>query len=145
MSGSDREKGAVREANEAFYRAVESLDIREMDPLWAKGEQVHCIHPGWSARSGWRQVRDSWVMIFNHTRVIRFAIDNVQVYLSGPFAWVVCIENIESDDGERWVESQVQATNLFENRDGRWLMVHHHGSPVFTTFQDDAESEEAFE
>ncbi|HET6370628.1 MAG TPA: nuclear transport factor 2 family protein [Nitrospiria bacterium] len=144
MSRNDEQIEAVREANATFYHAVESLDIRKMDPLWAKGEHVRCIHPGWSTRSGWREVRDSWVTIFNNTRAIRFAVDDVHVYLAGSLAWVVCLENIESDDGERWVESQVLATNLFENRDGRWLMIHHHGSPVFTTFQD-AGSEEAFE
>jgi ketosteroid isomerase-like protein len=133
------EAKSVREANAAFYRAFESLDIRNMDPLWAKEAYVHCIHPGWSARSGWRKVRDSWVMIFNHTRAIRFNVTDVQVYFSGALAWVVCVESIESDDGERWVESQVLATNLFERREDRWLMIHHHGSPVFTTFKDSEE------
>ncbi|MCI0821688.1 MAG: nuclear transport factor 2 family protein [Chloroflexi bacterium] len=30
------------------------------------------------------------------------------------------------------VESRVQTTNIFRRRDGRWAMVHHHGSPIMT-------------
>lgn len=130
------EENAVLEANTRFYQAFESLDIRRMDPIWVKEPYIRCIHPGWSVRSGWQAVRDSWVLIFNHTRGIRFRVTDTQVHLGGELAWVVCIERIETNDGDRWIESQVLATNLYERRDGGWYMILHHGSPVFSSLQE---------
>ena len=46
----------VTRANRAFYEAFESLDVAEMDTIWAHQEYVTCIHPGWSLRSGWPSV-----------------------------------------------------------------------------------------
>jgi len=118
----------VEKANESFYRAFESLDIKQMDDVWAKEDYVTCIHPGWSLRSGWPAVRDSWVMIFNNTFSMQFRLSDVMIQVAGDVAWVLCMENITS--GAQGEESRVLATNLFERHHGQWLMIHHHGSPV---------------
>lgn len=122
----------VTQANEAFYRAFESLDIAQMDPLWAQQEYVTCIHPGWSLRVGWPAVRDSWVLIFNNTFSMQFELTELQVQVAGDMAWVICTENITGRHGEETQASQVMATNLYERIDDRWLMIHHHGSPVMS-------------
>ena len=41
------EEDAVREANDRFYRAFESLKLEAMEAAWAHDERVQCIHPGW--------------------------------------------------------------------------------------------------
>ena len=120
----------VTRANEAFYEAFESLDIANMDQVWAKQEYVTCIHPGWTLRLGWPAVRDSWVLIFNNTFSMAFDLTEIQIQVAGDLAWVICTENITSRQGDVTQESRVLATNLFERLDGRWLMIHHHGSPV---------------
>ncbi|MBI1824121.1 MAG: nuclear transport factor 2 family protein [Nitrospirae bacterium] len=121
----------LMKANEMFYRIFESLDIKEFEKLWSHEEYVQCIHPGWAPCSGWKKVRDSWVMIFNHTRSLHFTISDIKAHILGPVGWVICFENLESRDGERWIKSQVLATNLFELKESQWLMIHHHGSPIF--------------
>ncbi len=118
----------VSQANEAFYRAFESLDIKQMDEVWAKEDYVTCIHPGWSLRSGWPSVRDSWVMIFNNTFSMKFRLSDIMIQVAGDVGWVLCMENITS--GSQTEESRVLATNLYERQHGRWVMIHHHGSPV---------------
>jgi hypothetical protein len=40
------------------------------------------------------------------------------------------MENIKNKQDAETQEAQVLATNLYERLDGRWLMVHHHGSHV---------------
>src|SRR5947208_1184142 len=40
------------------------------------------------------------------------------------------MENITSSTDGEGQESRVLATNLYERQQGRWLMIHHHGSPV---------------
>lgn len=119
----------ITKANEAFYAAFESLDIANMDRLWAKGDHVSCIHPGWAMRQGWPAVRDSWVLIFNNTFSMEFTLSEVWVHVAGDLGWVTCVENIESRQDGVSQESHVLATNLYERVDGQWLMIHHHGSP----------------
>ena len=130
---------AVREvfsANQRFYEAFESLDIRRMAAVWRQDEQVRCIHPGWPPLTGWRLVRDSWVRIFNNARSMKFQITDQQVTVQNDVAWVVCVEHITMAIDEESEETRVLATNIFIRQDEqppeqRWLMVHHHGSPVF--------------
>ena len=77
----------VNQANRAFYAAFGSLDINEMDKVWAHQEYVTCIHPGWSLRSDWPEVRDSWVLIFNNTFSMTFVLTDVTVQVAGDLAW----------------------------------------------------------
>jgi ketosteroid isomerase-like protein len=122
---------AVLAANERFYQAFDSLDVKEMERVWSTEGYVQCIHPGWGPLSGWADVRDSWVRIFNNTSAMHFTPHILHVSVNGDLAWVVCVEAIQSRHGDREQENQVLATNLFEQRDGRWLMIHHHASPIF--------------
>lgn len=121
---------AVTRANEAFYRAFESLDIAAMDNVWAHQEYVTCIHPGWSVRVGWPAVRDSWVIIFNNTFSMEFELTELQVQVAADIAWVICTENITSRVEETVQHSRVVATNLYERIDDTWKLIHHHGSPL---------------
>lgn len=120
----------VTRANQEFYEAFESLDIGHMDRIWLQQEYVTCIHPGWSLRVGWPAVRDSWVLIFNNTFSMTFDLTEVQIQVAGDVAWVVCTENITSRHGETVQQSRVLATNLFERVGERWMVIHHHGSPI---------------
>jgi ketosteroid isomerase-like protein len=120
----------VTRANQTFYEAFESLDIAKMDTVWAHQDYVTCIHPGWTLRSSWPAVRDSWVLIFNNTFTMKFELTEIQIQVAGDMAWVICTENITSQQGEQATESNVLATNLFELIGDEWLMIHHHGSPV---------------
>jgi ketosteroid isomerase-like protein len=120
----------VTRANQAFYAAFETLDIAEMDKIWAHQEYVTCIHPGWALRTGWPEVRDSWVLIFNNTFSMKFELTEVQVQVAGDVAWVICVENITAQQSEEPQKTRVLATNLYERIGDEWLMIHHHGSPV---------------
>ncbi|MGH7165879.1 MAG: nuclear transport factor 2 family protein, partial [Nitrospiraceae bacterium] len=117
----------VTRANQDFYAAFESLDIARMDRIWAHQEYVTCIHPGWTLRVGWPAVRDSWVLIFNNTFSMKFDLTEIQIQVAGDLAWVICTENITSQQGEATMESRVLATNLYEKTGERWLIIHHHG------------------
>ena len=120
----------VTQANAAFYRSFENLDISAMDKIWAHQEYVTCIHPGWSIRVGWPAVRDSWVVIFNNTFSMKFDLTELQVQVAADVAWVICTENITSRVGEADQNSVVVATNLYERIGDEWKIIHHHGSPL---------------
>ncbi|OLC16621.1 MAG: hypothetical protein AUH29_04675 [Candidatus Rokubacteria bacterium 13_1_40CM_69_27] len=127
MSGGPVE---IEEANARFYRAFEALDVAEMDKVWAPGDHVKCVHPGWPLLVGWDAVRASWEAIFSSTGEIRFTISDVQVAASADLAWVTCTENILSQIRGRVSVTSVLATNIFEHGPDGWRMIHHHASHV---------------
>jgi ketosteroid isomerase-like protein len=120
----------VTQANQRFYEAFSGLDIAAMDQIWAHQDYVTCVHPGWSLRSGWPEVRDSWVLIFNNTFSMKFDLTEVMVQVAGDMAWVICVENITSQQSEEPQQAKVLATNLYERIGDEWLLIHHHGSAV---------------
>ncbi len=123
-------EAAVVEANEGFYRAFETLDIDRMTAVWARDETVRCVHPGWALLQGWTGVMESWERIFDNATMMHFIITGTETSVEGDSAWVACTENLTQVMNGQVVESRVQTTNIFRRREGRWLMVHHHGSPV---------------
>ena len=119
----------VSKANQDFYRAFESLELVQMESVWAHEGQVVCVHPGWPVQEGWPAVRESWQVIFQHTDAIRFDVTDEKVELYGEVAWVMCVERIRSRATSRASEGAVLATNLFRKQAGKWRLVLHHGSP----------------
>ena len=69
---------AVEQANARFYLAFETLDLARMDEVWAHGEHVKCVHPGWPILIGWEAVRSSWATIFANTAEMRFTLSDVR-------------------------------------------------------------------
>jgi ketosteroid isomerase-like protein len=125
------ERDAVLAANDAFYRAFESLELARMEETWARAPYITCVHPGWGPLAGWGPVMESWERIFAGTLGMRITLGQVAVEVRGTLAWVVLTEHIESRHRDGKVTAKVQATNLFERHAGRWLLVHHHGSPIY--------------
>jgi ketosteroid isomerase-like protein len=122
----------VAQANLEFYRAFESLDINEMEKVWLKESYVRCIHPGSALLTGWDNVITSWRNIFQNTKEMHFRLTEVTVHVRGPLAWLTLYENITSRIGEDNAEGVILTTNVFENRDGKWWIIHHHGGPTMT-------------
>jgi ketosteroid isomerase-like protein len=133
MTTPEQEQLQVLEVNANFYRAFESLDIQRMAAVWARGDNIKCIHPGWSMLSGWEAVRASWEMIFSNTKEIRFTLTDVRVQIRGPLAWVVLTENLLSQVQQDVTATTLLSTNIYEKTSDIWQMVHHHASHVFSS------------
>src|SRR5262249_40596798 len=115
-----------------FYRAFESLNLARMEDVWLRAAHGKCVHPGWALLVGWGPVMESWQRIFANTVAMRFTLTAVRVDVSGDLAWVVLTENRESQQREGTDAAEVQATTIFHRHEGRWFLVHHHGSPICT-------------
>lgn len=127
--GVNVDDDAVREANQRFYRAFESLSLDRMDAVWSHEGMVACVHPGWPLSLGWEAVRETWRTIFANTSTMRFEVGDERVDVRGDFAWVVCTERLASQSVTGASRGAVLATNVFRREDGVWKMVHHHASP----------------
>jgi ketosteroid isomerase-like protein len=124
------EQETVLKANQAFYRAFESLDIEQMEKVWLKEPTITCIHPGWRRLVGWGPVMESWERIFEATFEMRFELAEPTVLMSGDLAVVVVQENLTQRSADGIAHIQVLATNVYQRSGSGWYMVLHHGSPI---------------
>ena len=120
----------VAKANERFYNAFESLNIQEMESVWAKDAEIQCGHPGWRILRGWKPVMESWRRIFENTPQIRFTLTDLTVEVRGDLAWVTLYEDLNSSVEGQDVAATILTTNIFRKGPDGWRMIHHHGSSV---------------
>jgi uncharacterized protein (TIGR02246 family) len=127
----------VAAANAAFYAAFEAGDLDAMADVWERSERARVTHPGWPTLHGWEKVAGSWRAIFSNTPYIQFVLTDEQMLVVEDLAVVTLDENILQATGTDGAAAtpdlsaaRVAATNVFVQHEGRWRMVHHHGSPV---------------
>ncbi len=87
-------EAGVRDANAAFYAALESRDLDAMSEVWEHSDRIVVTHPGWPMLRGWARVAGSWEAIFHNTGYIQFVLTDEQVTIVGDSAWVTLDENI---------------------------------------------------
>jgi ketosteroid isomerase-like protein len=120
----------LRAMNERFYRALEELDLEEMERLWLHEPWVRCIHPGWDVLVGWPRVRESLEQIFAGTGWMRVTPTDCDIHVFGDVGMVACAENITASRDSDVGVAVAQATNLFRRTPEGWRMFHHHASPA---------------
>jgi ketosteroid isomerase-like protein len=137
----DEEKGLeqlIENSNSRFYKAFEGLSIEKMELVWKHSDDAICIHPGWEMFTSRTAIRESWVRVFENTKMMKFFITNVKIKAFEKIAVVVCLENIDSVmEDKNNMRTGVIATNIFDKQNvnnnkynNEWLMIHHHGSSV---------------
>ncbi|XP_078427948.1 nuclear transport factor 2 (NTF2) family protein isoform X2 [Wolffia australiana] len=122
-------KAAVLAANSRFYSAFRRGDLAAMRAIWAKGDNISCVHPGAGNISGRDLVMDSWDAVcgIDHDFPIKIELKDVQVHVRGDVGYVTCMEVVKTK-GSSW-GAQV-ATNVFERINGQWFICVHHASHV---------------
>jgi ketosteroid isomerase-like protein len=79
---------------------------------------------------GWEEVRRSWVDIFQSTTQMLISISRPLVQIVGPTAWVSCLADITTTQMDGFSTALIETTNIFVRHRGRWLVVHHHTTPL---------------
>jgi ketosteroid isomerase-like protein len=113
---------AVLFANEAFYRAFATRDLKAMDEIWARHCPVACIHPGWGPLHGREAVMRSWAGILANPDSPAVVCQGPRAVIFGDTAMVVCFEAVPG--------GFLIATNLFVRQGHLWKLVHHQAGPT---------------
>jgi ketosteroid isomerase-like protein len=125
---------AVRAAASAFYAALSARDIRAMEALWSRDADPMMIHPaGPHARApavGWEAVRRSMEVVFARFAEFSVTLRDPQVRVGQGGALLVGVTPVRGRTPDGEVAYTALGTTVFERRDGRWLVVHHHASPA---------------
>ncbi|KAM6574395.1 hypothetical protein CsatA_022722 [Cannabis sativa] len=121
-------KTSVLAANARFYDAFRCGDLAMMQTLWAKGDEVCCVHPGPRGISGYDDVMTSWEYVWaNYEFPLFIELKDIKVHVRGDMGYVTCVELVKTK-GSSWGGQFV--TNVFERIDGHWFISIHHASPI---------------
>jgi ketosteroid isomerase-like protein len=130
---TDADVAAVTAANNAFYTAMTGLDAAAMEKVWAPEAYITNIGPRDKTVSaiGSPVVQNGFKSFFAALAQMVLKPIDPQVHVNGNVAWTVGLETGEAkqkDGTSRAIANLV--TNIFEKKDGRWLLVSHHAQAV---------------
>ncbi len=123
----------VKAASQVFIAAIAARDIRAMDKVWAHESYATFIGPlSTTIVVGWDGVRKAWEMRFGQFDRVTISLAESHVRTNGKVAWAIGLEKVEllRKDGKT-LSFDAFVTNVFEEHDGRWLMVSHQATPIF--------------
>ena len=108
-------------ANAAFYAAFNAGDEAGMGRLWAHGDGVACLHPGWPVLVGRDTVLESWRRIFTAGATPTVTCREPRAWPSAEGGMVICYEQVGGQ--------LLAATNLFRTEAGGLQLYHHQSGP----------------
>ncbi|MGJ4929987.1 nuclear transport factor 2 family protein [Bradyrhizobium sp. HKCCYLS2038] len=109
-------------ANAAFYAAFAAGDFAALAALWADGDGISCIHPGWPAIVGRNAVIGSWRDILSNPARPQIVCAEPHAIVDRDHGHVVCLELVDG--------AALAAANHFARSGGAWRMVHHQSSAI---------------
>lgn len=120
----------VLAANSQVEQAFSKLDVKAIEATWAQDGSVSVIHPASKAPLlGWEAVQKSYADHPVRYKDFSVVMDNPQITINGNIAWVIGIEKVYAHRANGDVlDISALATNIFEKRSDKWLLVHHHAS-----------------
>ena len=123
----------VNAASQVFIAAITARNIGAMDKVWAHEPYTTFMGPlSTTIVVGWDGVRKAWEMRFNQFDRVTISPTDSHVSTRGNVAWAVGTEKVQllRKNGET-LSFDAFVTNVFENRDGHWLLVSHQATPIF--------------
>jgi len=123
----------INAASQVFIAAISARDIGAMDKVWAHEPYATFIGPlSTTVVVGWDGVRKAWEMRFSQFDRVTISLAESHVRTNGKVGWTVGIEKVQllRKTGDT-LSFDAFVTNVFENHDGRWLMVSHQATPIF--------------
>ena len=119
----------AKDAQNAFYEALERADLEGMMAVWAEDEEIVCVHPGGQRLAGQAQVREIWRQMFAGGPNMRVQIAQ-QVVSAGMMVEVHSVHEVITVTGESRPRPPVVATNVYLRTAAGWRMIAHHASPA---------------
>jgi ketosteroid isomerase-like protein len=127
------ETNSVEAANLAYYKALSARDLNAMETVWTRAADNILIAPPVKphAHVGWAAIKRNWDTYWPIFEQFSVSMRVTKVNISGPVAWVHGIETSRrrKKTGET-SSSRNYGTNIFVNRDGRWLMSFHQSAAI---------------
>jgi ketosteroid isomerase-like protein len=126
---SSAAESALRKLDETSLAGIRKRDVKFVDAVYAP--DVVMFPPyGQFKVEGLDLVREAWKSLYNtFAAITRCEWSERRYHASGNQAWMTCLWYLEgtNSDGQS-LELVLRVTRHYENRRGRWLVVHEHAS-----------------
>jgi ketosteroid isomerase-like protein len=116
------------QAETAFYRAFETLDLSLMQQVWGAGAEVACLHPGGDLLLGAPAVLASWRQILQGARPPSLQFRRLQAQGDAATRVHLVEELISPSGGAEDDSTRVLATNVYRREGEGWRLQLHHAS-----------------
>ena len=113
------------EAEQAFYTAFSTLDLKQMRRIWLDSPDASCLHPGGPLIRGRSSIMTSWETIFAHALPPDIRVTRVSAIEDAGLAVHTVEESIGTGPDQR---ALVIATNVFRLTVDGWRMLAHHAA-----------------
>lgn len=117
------------QAEAVFYAAFENGDLEAMARIWARSEDVVCVHPHGPQLLGYDQVIKSWQNILDNAAGFRIEVRVVNQINDGETSVSFVNETLINEASDTGPVT-VLATNAYQRTESGWRIVLHHASPV---------------
>ena len=133
LAKASSETNMVKAVNLAYYKALSARDLRAMEAVWTCAPDNILIAPPVNPHShvGWAAIKRNWEAYWPTFDQFSVSMRVTKINISGPVAWVHGIETSRRRTKTGEVSnSRNFGTNIFVNRDGRWLMAFHQSAVI---------------
>jgi hypothetical protein len=123
----------IKKSNDAYYRALSARNMLAMEAVWTCAADNMLIAPPSNPHVyvGWAAIKRNWEAYWPTFDQFRVSMKVNKVNISGPVAWVHGVETSRRRAKTGEVTSSCNyGTNIFVNRNGRWLLVFHQAAEV---------------
>ena len=123
----------IKTSNAAYYNALSARDLHAMEKVWTCAADDILIAPPNDphVHVGWMAIKRNWAAYWPLFDRYSVSMKVNKVNISGPVAWVHGIETSRRLKKSGEVSgSENFGTNIFVNRNGRWLMVFHQAAEI---------------
>lgn len=123
------DEGAVREANDQFYAALNAMFTGEtapMESVWSHADDVTYMGPDGKFLVGWSDVSANWTKQAGLKLGGEIREESVQMKVGTDLATVECREVGENLVDGKTTPVSLRATNVYRKENGKWRMIGHH-------------------
>lgn len=123
----------VREANDAYYRALSARDLQAMEQIWSRTPVDTNIAPPFRpvVHVGWDAVRRQYETFWPTLAELTVTMEQPTIHIEGNVAWVHGIESARRRTRSGEVgEGRNLGTSVFVRRGDAWRMVFHQAAAI---------------
>jgi ketosteroid isomerase-like protein len=111
-----------------FYKAFNEKNMAAITKIWANTEDITIENPAGGIRRGWSDLKWAYGKVLGSPAKVSAEFYDYTIHIAGEVFWSVGREriflNISGDD----ITMSVRITRIFRMIDGKWRLVHLHGS-----------------
>ncbi len=115
-------------AEDAYYDAIDELDIEALMAVWEASEEVICLLPMMPAQRGKGAIREAWSALLQADHRLDIEVVHLSWIESAGMAIHLVEERVKTPQQPE--AQRVYATNIYRKGDQGWQLLMHQNSPT---------------